>query len=40
MKKPVAKKTTTVLKGNNDPNPIEFYSYIQEGKYIYNIFYK
>ena len=36
MKKPVvAKKTTPVLKGPNDPNPIEFYSYIQEGKYIH-----
>ena len=33
MKKPVAKKATTAIKGNNDPNPIEFYSYIQEGKY-------
>jgi len=36
MKKPVvAKKTPTVIKGPNDPNPIEFYSYIQEGKFIY-----
>ena len=35
--KPTAKKKPPVLKGNNDPNPIEFYSYIQDGKKIYNI---
>ena len=34
MKKPPAKKPATAPKGNKDTNPIEFYSYIQEGKFI------
>ena len=34
----LTKKPLIPLKGNvNDPNPIEFYSYIQEGKIYYNI---
>ena len=30
--KTVAKKPATAMKGTKDLNPIEFYSYIQEGK--------
>ena len=34
--KSIEKKKTTVLKGKTDTNPIEIYSYIQEGKELYN----
>ena len=34
--KTLAKKKTGVLKGTTDTNPIEIYSYIQEGKELYN----
>ena len=35
MKTTLAKKPTNIMKGTKDLNPIEFYTYIQEGKLFF-----